>query len=161
MTDLEGLVRALARGGVEYIIVGGVAASAHGSIRTTRDLDVVYARTPENLARIEETLAPFSPYLRGAPPHLPFRLDAPTLQAGLNFTLTTGLGDLDLLGDVAGGGRYEDLRPHAGELELFGVRCLCVNLETLIHLKRAAGRPRDFEAVAELEALREERDRQR
>lgn len=159
MTDFERLLQVLVGGGVEFIVVGGIAASAHGSIRTTRDVDVVYGRSPENLARIERTLAPFSPYLRGAPPQLPFRLDASTLHAGLNFTLTTSLGDLDLLGEVTGGGPYEALRAHARELELFGVRCLCVDLDTLIRLKRAAGRPRDLEIIAELEALREERDR--
>ena len=96
------------------------------------------------------------PYLRGAPPGLPFRLDVPTLEAGLNFTLTTEFGELDLLGEVAGGGRYEDLLLEADTLDLFGLTCRCLGLDALIRVKRAAGRPKDFEAIAELEALRQE-----
>jgi predicted nucleotidyltransferase len=81
------------------------------------------------------------------------------LKSGLNFTLTTTLGDLDLLGEVAGGGSYEQLLPFTQELETFDVRCRFVTLEKLIQLKRAAGRPKDLEAVAELQALLEERQR--
>ena len=161
MTEFDALLATLSDGGVEFILIGGLAATAHGAIRTTRDIDVVYARSPENLARIEAVLAPLAPYLRGAPPGLPFRLDAATLRAGLNFTLSTSLGDLDLLGEVAGGGTYEDLLAHTSPLELFGIRCLCVDLETLIQIKRAAGRPKDLEAIAELEILREQRDHER
>jgi predicted nucleotidyltransferase len=161
VTDFERLLKALSSGGVEYILVGGLAANAHGAIRTTRDIDVVYARSRENLERLERTLGPLRPYLRGAPPGLPFRLDVPTLQSGLNFTLTTDLGELDLLGEVAGGGRYEDLLSQTELLELFGSRCRCVTLEALVRLKRAAGRPRDLETLAELEALSEERRRAR
>jgi predicted nucleotidyltransferase len=158
LTDFERLLAVLSESGVEFILVGGLAANAHGAIRTTRDIDVVYARSRENLTRIERALGPWSPRLRGAPPGLPFRLDAPTLAAGLNFTLSTDLGDLDLLGEVTGGGSYEVLSAHARPVELLGSRLLCLDLETLIAVKRAAGRPKDLEAVAELEALKEERD---
>lgn len=158
MIDLEGLLAALTRGDVEFILVGGVAARAHGSARLTQDLDVVYARTAENLPRLAAALAPLGPYLRGAPPGLPFRLDAATLRAGLNFTLTTSLGDLDLLGEIAGGGGYSDLLPRTQRMKVFGGEVRCLELDKLIATKRAAGRPRDLEAIAELEALREERD---
>ena len=74
-------------------------------------------------------------------------------------SLETGLGDLDLLGEIVGGGGYDDLLPHTIELQVFGHSIRCLDLEKLIHVKRAAGRPKDLEAVAELEAIREERDR--
>ena len=157
MTDFERLLQALAAGGVEYILVGGLAANAHGAIRTTRDVDIVYARSRANLERLATTLAPLRPYLRGAPPGLPFRLDVPTLESGLNFTLTTDLGELDLLGDVSGGGGYDNLLADSETLDLFGVSCRCLGLDALIRVKRAAGRPKDFEALAELEALRQEK----
>ena len=70
--------------------------------------------------------------------------------------MTTSLGDLDLLGEVTGGGRYEVLFAHSQSLPLLGTTCHCVTLEGLIRLKRAAGRPKDLEAIAELEALRTE-----
>jgi len=75
----------------------------------------------------------------------------------LNFTLTTKLGDLDLLGEVIDGRTYEDLLPHSEEIEVFGVKCLCLGLEKLIYLKRAAGRPKDFEVLAELETILQNR----
>jgi hypothetical protein len=141
---------------VRFIVIGGGAAIAHGLARLTYDVDVVYARDPENIRNLVAALKPHQPYLRGAPPGLPFRWDEQTIQAGLNFTLTTSLGDLDVLGEVAGGGSYEQLLPFSTELDAFGVRCRFVTLERLIQLKRAAGRPKDLETLAELQALLEE-----
>lgn len=159
MTDFAGLLRALAEAGIEFILVGGAAATAHGSVRLTLDVDVVYRRSPRNVDRLVEALTAHRPYLRGAPPGLPFRWDAATIVRGLNFTLTTLLGDLDLFGEITGGGRYEDLIVDTIEIEVFGVRCQCLSLRRLIAVKRAAGRPKDLEAVAELEAIEEERER--
>jgi predicted nucleotidyltransferase len=149
----------LVRGGVEFIVIGGAAATIHGSARITRDVDIVYRRTAENLRRLVDALSPYSPYLRGAPAGLPFRWDESTLRRGLNFTLTTSIGDLDLLGEVTGGGNFEALLAHSSPVQAFGIECLCLNLDKLIQVKRAAGRPKDLEAIAELEALREERGR--
>ena len=158
MTDFRGLIRTLTDAGVQFIIVGGAAATAHGATRLTQDLDVVYERSAENVGRLVDALDSHAPYLRGAPAGLPFAFDRATVQAGLNFTLTTTLGDLDLLGEITGGGDYGALRAHTVAVELFGAECLCLNLDKLIHVKRAAGRPKDFEALAELIAIREQRD---
>jgi predicted nucleotidyltransferase len=159
VTDFAGLLRCLSDAGVEYILVGGAAATAHGSARLTEDLDVVYRRSDDNLRRLATILAPHQPYLRGAPPGLPFRWDVATLERGLNFTLTTDLGPIDLLGEITGGGRYEDLLPDCLTIKVFGIASQCLGLERLIQVKRAAGRPKDLEAIAELEAIREERAR--
>jgi len=156
MTDLAALITALVEGGVRFIVVGGMAGIAHGAARVTFDIDCVYARDPDNMARLASSLAPFSPTLRDAPRSLPFRLDPPTIAAGLNFTLDTSAGPVDLLGEVLGGGGYDDLLPETIELHVFGQPCRVVTLPRLIALKRAAGRPRDFEAIAELEVLRDE-----
>jgi predicted nucleotidyltransferase len=145
--------------GVRFIVIGGGAAIAHGLARLTYDVDLVYSRDPENILNLVAALRDQQPYLRGAPPGLPFRWDAETIQAGLNFTLNTNLGDLDLLGEVTGGGSYEDLLPFSEELTVFNVVCRFVTLERLIQLKRAAGRPKDLEVLAELQALLEERRR--
>ncbi len=156
MTDFAGLLKALSEGAVKYILIGGVAAAAHGSSRLTQDIDVVYERNPDNLERLATALAPYKPYLRGAPRGLPFRWSPETLSNGLNFTLTTSLGDIDLLAEVAGGGTYQNLLGDSISLRIFGMECRCVTLQRLIRLKRAAGRPRDLEAIAELEAILEE-----
>lgn len=158
-TRFGDLLQMLARSGVRFILIGGLAGVAHGSARATLDVAVVYSRDPEDLSRLVTALAEYHPYLRGAPPGLPFRWDESTIQSGLNFTLTTSLGDLDLLGEVVGGGSYQQLLPFTLELELFGVACRCVTLEKLIQLKRAAGRVKDLEAIAEFQALLDERRR--
>lgn len=155
-TQFDALIRLLANSNIRFIVIGGLASIAHGSARATFDVDVVYSRDVENLRHLVTVLSPYNPYLRGAPPGLPFRWDERTLQSGLNFTLTTTLGNLDLLGEVTGGGNYQQLLPFTEEMELFGVKCLCVTLEGLIQLKRAAGRTKDLEIIAELQALLEE-----
>lgn len=159
MTDFETLIRRLDEAGVRYVLVGGFAGTVLGSPRITVDLDIVYARDADNLERLSHALEPLHPYLRGAPKDLPFRLDVQTLQRGLNFTLTTDAGDLDLLGEIVGGGDYANVSEQARTLQVFGRNVQVVTLRQLIHLKRAAGRPKDLEAIAELEALDEEQRR--
>jgi hypothetical protein len=157
MIDFDALLTALGKHEVAFIVVGGAAAIAHGSARLTQDLDIVYDRSPANLDRLVVALAEYKPYLRGVPAGLPFHWDRATLARGLNFTLVTSLGDIDLLGEIPGGGGYRDLLTEAIELHIFHSRCLCLSLDQLIRSKRAAGRPKDLDALAELEAIREER----
>ena len=150
MTEFIPLITRLADAGVEFIVVGGVAAALHGAARSTRDLDVVYRRSPENIGRIVHALQPQDPYPRGAPPGLPFVWDQRTVAGGLNFTLITDEGAIDLLGEITGGGAFEQLLPFTMNVTIGGRSCLC---------QRAAGRPRDYDAIAELEAIREERQK--
>jgi hypothetical protein len=157
--DFTRLLGALADSQVRFILVGGLAGEAHGLGRATFDVDVVYARDRENLRRIVAAIAPLGPALRGAPPGLPFLFDEETLERGLNFTLTTAGGDFDLLGEIPGGGGYDDLLPESATLSVFGRDCRVLDLPALIRVKRAAGRPKDFEVLAQLEALLEERHR--
>lgn len=156
MTDFKALVEALASAKADFIVVGGVAAAVHGSTHATTDLDVVYSRATDNLARIHQALTPYKPYLRGLPPGLPFVWEVGTLRNGLNFTLITALGEIDLLGEITGGGGYDALVSHSVELEVYGHRVRCLDLETLIRVKRAAGRPKDLIRLGELAALLEE-----
>jgi len=157
MTRFETLLNALRSSEVSFVIVGGIAATFHGSSRLTNDLDVVYERSAVNYERVTRALAPFDPYLRGAPPGLPFRFDVETIKRGLNFTLRTSSGDIDLLGELTGVGTYADVLGQSVEAELFGSTCRFINLDGLIRSKRAAGRAKDLEVIAELEAIREQR----
>jgi len=152
VTDFRRLLEALDAAQVEFVIVGGVALIAHGFTRLTEDLDICYERSPENLERLARALAPLHPTLRGAPPGLPFTLDARTLRAGLNFTLESEAGDIDLLGELTGVGMYRQVAAGALLLEIYGRRVQVMALEKLEVAKRAAGRSKD---LADLEAIRE------
>ncbi len=159
MIDFQRLLSTLVDAKVGFVIVGGVAATLHGSARLTADLDIVYGRSRENIRRMVTALGPLAPYLRGAPAGLPFHLDEPTVRAGLNFTLTTDAGPIDLLGEIAGGFHYQVLRKRSIAVDLFRKRCRVIDLDTLIESKMAAGRPKDLEVIAELQTIREERGR--
>ena len=112
MIDFAAVLRAFEDARVDTIVVGGLAATIHGAARLTQDVDFVYSREPRNLERLALALQPHSPYLRGAPRGLPFEWSTATIVRGLNFTLTTALGDIDLLGEITGGGDYQALLPH-------------------------------------------------
>ncbi len=157
--EFERLLPVLVKHDVLFVLIGGVAGIIHGAARVTYDVDVVYERTGVNFKNLARALGPFSPYIRGAPPGLPFSFDDRTLRNGLNFTLTTTVGDIDLLGEVIGGGGYRELLPHSVDISAFEVTFKCVDLPTLIRLKLAAGRPKDLESLAELQTLLEETKR--
>jgi hypothetical protein len=160
-TKFGELLRTLAAANIDFILVGGVAAAAHGSARSTQDIDVVYRRGEDNLHALLAAIGPLNPTLRGAPAGLPFHFDLNTLTAGLNFTLTTTSGWLNLAGEITGGGTYETLLPHSKCIKAFGVSFHLISLDELIRVKRAAGRPKDFESIAELESVRDSMPPQR
>jgi hypothetical protein len=155
LIDYEKALVTLADAQVQLVIVGGLAITIHGSAYVTYDLDLCYSRDPENLARLARALHPAHPRLRGAPADLPFRFEVETLQKGLNFTLSTDFGDLDLLGEVTGIGTYSAALAVSEPVELFGRSFAVLTLDALITSKKAAGRPKDLHVLAELEALRE------
>ena len=155
MIDFEKVLVLLADSQVRFVIVGGLAVTIHGSAYVTFDFDLCYARDAENFSRLTHALQPLRPRLRGSPEDLPFRLDEETLKRGLNFTLTTDLGDIDLLGEVAGIGAYAAASDVSMPVELFGRTFAVLTLDALIASKRAAGRPKDLQVLPELEALRE------
>jgi hypothetical protein len=160
MTDFKSLLQVLHDAKVEFVVVGAYAAVLQGHAAVTQDLDVCYDRSPANLKRLAAALHPYHPRLRGAPAGLPFSLDLRTLQAGMNFTLTTDLGDVDLLGELAGVGQFANVSKGAETISIFRVPCRVMNLTKLIESKRAAGRPKDLAILPGLEALKELKEQQ-
>ena len=136
MTQFEILLSALLEHRVSFIIIGGIAATLHGSARLTNDLDIAYERSDANIEHLAEALAPFKPYLRGAPEGLPFRFDAPTIRRGLNFTLRTSAGDIDVLGEVTGVGNFQAIEHSSrGARPPNGVAALCLCSESAAQLR--------------------------
>jgi hypothetical protein len=155
MIKIETAIRALTAYNVEFVIVGGIAVRIHSSAYVTFDLDFCYLRTNENLRRIVAALAPFKPRPRDFPENLPFIFDERTLQNGTNFTFKTEIGDIDLLGEVAGLGNYKEVESESETKHLFGCDVKILSLKGLIKAKRAAGRTKDLLVLPELEALHE------
>lgn len=141
--DPQPILEALTRHTVDFVVIGGLAGTAHGSAFVTLDLDIAYERSRENLERLGSALAELGATLRGAPPDLPFQPDADTLHAGSNFTFDTRFGSLDILGDPSGAPRYEELRSAGSTESLWGVSTCIASLDHLIAMKEAAGRPKD------------------
>jgi predicted nucleotidyltransferase len=153
--SLLGMVRGLGEAGVKYVVIGGVAGAAHGSVRVTDDLDICYETSEENRSRLAALLVGWQAYLRGVEPGLPFILDERTLRDSETLTLVTSQGNLDLFQRVAGVGSYADCIARSEGVAVGDVRFDVLDLRALIDAKRAAGRGKDIEHLRELEALLE------
>jgi hypothetical protein len=153
------VIRLLGDHGVDYVLIGGLAAITQGASVVTQDIDICYARNDENLERVSAALRSVHAELRGADADLPFRLDAKVLARGDSFTFTTDIGWIDILVTPSGTAGYEDLTRTAERFDLFGHRVLVASVDDLIRMKRAAGRPKDLLAAEELGALRDELER--
>jgi predicted nucleotidyltransferase len=158
-SDPRGIFAVLARHGVDFVVIGGVAVIGHGSTRTTQDVDFVAATDTDNLARLEAALADLGAELWGVDAHLlGIDLDARTLAEGGNFTLVTRAGGLDFFNEVPGGAPYEQVRERSVLVDLGdGLQIRVAGIDDLIAMKRAAGRPRDLEDIATLTHIERER----
>ena len=153
--NFEIVIQRLCDSGVDFVVIGGWAAIFHGSAYVTNDLDICYSRDRNNLTKLALALAPYHPRPRGFPDGLTFVWDTATLANGTIFTLTSQLGSIDLLAEVAGIGTFEDVYAASVELEAFDRRIRTLSLPSLIAAKRAAGRPKDLLILPELEGLLE------
>jgi len=157
IVGLQTAIKLLSERGANFVIVGGFAGAFYGSIHVTVNLDVCYEQTAENIERLVAVLNPYHPYLRGAPPGLPFIFDVKTVSQGMNFALQTDLGDIDLLGRVEGVSDFSSFAADAIWVQLSDFKFRVASLDALLRSKRAAGRPRDLEILAELERLKKHR----
>lgn len=157
MRDLEGLLARLIRNGVDFVIVGGFAAVAHGVTLLTQDIDICCDFSPANLMKLQQAVADLHPVHRMTPARIPLQL-TPASCAGLkNLYLDTDLGQLDCLGRIAGVGGFREVLDASVEIELGDGRCRILSLDALIRAKDAMSRPRDREAADQLRAIRSRR----
>jgi predicted nucleotidyltransferase len=153
---LSALLHRLSEGGVDYVVVGGVAVAAQGYGRATKDLDITYATDRSNLEALGEVLIAAKARLRGVPEDVPFVPDGHTLRRTQILTLDTVDGGLDLLVDPSGAPSYDAMRARADVIEFEGILVRVVSLEDLLAMKRAAGRKQDLADIEALEAARRE-----
>jgi predicted nucleotidyltransferase len=152
---LRSIAELFAQHGVEFLVIGGRAEQLMGGARVTYDTDLCYLRSAANLERLAAALQQIKPTLRGAPPDLPFQLDARALALGSNFTFNTPYGSLDLLGRVEPIGDYEALAAHAESYPVGNLTLRTISLEDLIRVKEHIRRPKDRDSLFQLHAIRQ------
>jgi len=148
------LLTLLVDAGVRFVVIGGVAAIAHGASTFTRDLDVLIAFDADTIARLLGVLREHDPRAALDPAHRPIPTSVSALEGFRNLYVTTSLGRLDLIGETPLGD-YRSLAARAVPMTLAGVSVQVVALDDLIAMKRALGRPKDLLVATELEAVRE------
>lgn len=149
----EEIIAALVAAGVRFVVIGGVAATIHGSARLTNDIDICYDTALENMQALVRLLHGWHAYLREVEPGLPFVLDVRALRTTPVMTLTTDLGNIDILDGVLGIGSYADALAASEPARIDSIEFRALTLPALIAAKRATGRVKDREHLIELEAL--------
>lgn len=155
--DPKTILAALSRHRVDYVLIGGLAGMARGSSYPSYDVDIAYARDRDNLERLATALRELDSTLRGAPPNVPFQLDAETLERGSHFTFATPFGSVDILSDPDGAPPYACLKADAGApVAIEGEPVRVASLDHLIAMKEASGRTKDKLMATEYRVLSDE-----
>jgi len=150
LPDLAGLLRSLHDGGVRHIVIGGVALAAHGRVRATEDIDFVPDPDRENLRRLSNVLTTLGASLT-LDPSRPFGPgERMALERGRSLSVSTSLGEIDIVQRLPGVPTYHDLEAAAIEDTVFDVPVRVSSREHLVAMKRARGSTQD---LADLEAL--------
>lgn len=153
------ILRRLVQRGVDFVVIGGIAAVLHGSARNTFDLDICFATDDANLAALGDVLTALGARLKGVDESIPYVPDARTLRQVELLTLVTSLGELDVLARPPGARAYQDLRRNADRYDLGGFNVSVASIDDLIAMKQSAGRAKDLLDVEELEAIKRLRHR--
>ena len=147
------ILRRLVERGVDFVVIGGIAAVLQGSARNTFDLDICFATDDANLAALGDVLTALGARLKGVNEDVPFVPDPRTLGQVEMLTLVTALGELDVLTRPPGAPSYEELRRNADRYDLGGFNVSVASVDDLIAMKEAAGRPKDLLDIEDLEAI--------
>lgn len=147
--DAERILRALAEHGVDYVLIGGLAVQTHGHVRTTNDADLIPAPSPENLERLAAALRALDARVLN-PGHEDETVDASLLPRATLWQFGTPDGGVDVMHEVPGGRSFSELRERALPVRLGEIEVPVVDLDDLIQMKLARGRPVDLEDVAAL-----------
>ena len=154
--DAERILRALAEHGVDYVLIGGLAVQTHGHVRTTNDADLIPAPEPANLKRLAAALRSLDAQVLN-PGHEDDTVDARMLPRATLWQFSTRDGGIDVMHEVPGGRPYAELSKRALHVRLGDIDVPVVDLDDLIQMKLARGRPVDLADVAALTDTGEER----
>ena len=154
-TDFKILINKLIENGFDFVLIGGLAASAYGSTYVTHDLDVCAVLTPENIKKLRNILEDLHPKHRMMIPKKSFMEIPENLNGINNLYLSTDAGVLDLISNVVGVGDFSEVSKSAIEISIFGNKCKIISLDDLIKCKKTLKRPKDLLVADELEVIRE------
>lgn len=155
------VIQRLADGAVDFVVIGGVAVTLHGSALFTNDTDVMYWRDLENVRRLADVLADFDITLKDIDEDVPFTPDYRALWLGVNFTLLSKFGELDLLGEISGVDSYDGLKSRAVNMRIADRDVLVASIDDLIAMKTVANRIKDQRAILDLVEIKKLLDEKR
>lgn len=154
MSDQLNLLRQLTDVGIDFVIVGGYAGVVHGCSYVTQDIDICCVFAPADLLALQKALADLHPVHRMTPGRKPLELTAESATQFTNLYLDTDLGRLDCLSRIEGLGDYAQVRQASEQIDTAGMRLRVLTINALIQTKQTMNRPRDREAVRQLQALK-------
>lgn len=148
-------IRRLSEAGVEYVLVGGVAAAAYGNERVTYDLDIVVPFTVENMSRLLTALQGVRPRHLTRPDLGEIPNDPEHFSRYRNLYLLTDIGRLDVLGELPPLGAYAEAAATAVEGQVLGRPCKVLGIDALITIKESLGREQDRMDLRHLKKVRD------
>ncbi len=154
-SDFFNLLQRLANASVDFVIVGGFAGVVHGCTCVTQDIDICCDFSPANLLRLQKAISGLHPVHRMTPHRNMLRLTKKTCGQFKNLYLDTDIGQLDCLSSIDGIGDYKEVKSASELIEAEGTQLRVLSLDALIRAKKAMKRPRDKQAILELEAIKE------
>lgn len=153
MQDFEKLIKLLLGNNVEFILIGGFAATVHGVSLLTQDIDVCITFDEHNAERLLKSFRNCHPVHRDN--KKPLNETPKSLAKYKNLYLLTDFGSIDFLGFVSNLGTYSEILPHTLEIDLFEHKCKVLDIDALILSKKQMNRPKDKETIIQLKAIKE------
>ncbi|HEX3706760.1 MAG TPA: hypothetical protein VHV76_09035 [Mycobacteriales bacterium] len=152
----------LVRHGVDFVVIGGFAASLHGSPYVTYDIDVTPRQDRDNFVRLSAALTELDARVRAdCTEPLPFSHDGESLAGASIWNLSTKFGDLDISATPSGTNGYPDLRRDAVVVRIREVEFAIASIADIVRSKGAAGRDKDRLVLPVLRELAAEETRTR
>ena len=150
------LLQRLLENEIDFVLVGGLAATMYGASTVTYDADICFDFSRQNIERLRIALQDLHPRVRAQRDWMPLAdLPPEQLESLKNRYLQTDGGGLDLLGSLAEIGDYQRVKHHSTEIALFGRPCRILDIDALIEIKEKLDRPKDRQVALELKAILE------
>jgi hypothetical protein len=154
-SDFYSLLKKLSQSQVDFVLIGGFASVTHGCTEITEDIDICCDFNPANLLKLQKALADLHPVHRMTPNKIPLELTEESCKDLKNLYLDTDLGQLDCVSFVQGVGGFEEVKSRSESVSTEDTSYLVLSIDALIRSKKSMGRPRDKEAVIQLESIKE------